>query len=486
LRIGVNLGDIMVEGSDLYGDGVNVAARLQQMAAPGGIFVAGSTYDQVKNKTKLGFDDLGEHKLKNIVEPVRIYRVAGTPHVATATTDIALKPAIAVLPFSNISGDAEQEYFADGVTEDIITALAGWRWFPVIAGNSTFAYKGKAQDVAQVGRDLGARYVVEGSVRRAGERVRITAQLIESSAGHHLWAKRYDRDLSDIFALQDEITREIVASIEPQLNRAEQARALRRTPDRLDAWDLSLKALWHIRRANRKDYDEAHALLERALALDPTSSHAHSILALWQFVVALLGWTKDPPNALLATLRTAQEAVALDDGDWLAHALLGIALLWTRRDYDRAVAEEERALALNPSAALSYQFLGCVLVFADRPREAIQPLQMVLQLDPRYQSASLILADLALSHLLLGEYDTAAALGERAVAEQANNVRAWQRLAAARGHLGHADAARAAFDRVLQLQPEFSLAYVDATYPFRNPKHRELFVAGLRKAGLPE
>ena len=488
LRVGINLGDVVVESGDLYGDGVNIAARLQQMAAPGGIFIAGSTYDQVKNKIKVGFDDLGEHKLKNISEPVRIYRVAGKPYGAPAPpAAITLKPAIAVLPFTNMSGDPEQEYFADGITEDIITALAAWRWFPVIARNSTFVYKGgKANDIAQVGRDLGARYVVEGSVRKAGGRVRITAQLVESSAGHHLWAKRYDGELSNIFALQDQITADVVASIEPQLNQAEQARVLRKTPDRLDTWDLSLKALWHIHRGNRKDYAEAQALLERALWLDPTSSYAHSILALCQFGIALLGWTVDPPNALAATHQAAQEAVALDEGDWLAHALLGISLLWTRRDFDRAIAEEQRALALNPSAALTYQFLGCVLVFADRPREAIPHLQMVLQLDPRYQSASAILADLALSHFLLGENEVAASWSERAVAEQANNVRAWQRLAVVRGHQGQAGAARAALDRVRSLQPDFSLTYVDATYPFLNPQHRQLFVEGLRKAGLQE
>jgi adenylate cyclase len=488
LRVGVNLGDVMVEGGDLYGEGVNIAARIQQLAAPGGILIAGSTYDQVKNKIRVEFDDLGEHKLKNINEPIRIYHVAGTPHVGTAPADkMALRPTIAVLPFSNVSGDPDQEYFADGISEDIMTALAAWRWFPVIGRNSAFTYKGgKAKDVMQVGRDLGARYLVEGSVRKAGGNVRISAQLIECSSGHHLWAKRYDRELSDIFALQDQITADIVASIEPQLNQAEQARALRKMPDRLDTWDLSLKALWHIHRANRKDYAEAEALLERALRLDPTSSYTHSILALCQFGVALLGWTKDPPNALAATHRAAQEAVILDEGDWLAHALLGISLLWTRRDFDRAIAEEQRALALNPSATFSHQFLGCVLVFNGQPREAIPHLAMVLQLDPRYQSTSTILADLALSHFLLGEYELGASFSERAVAEQANNVRAWQRLAAVRGQLGQAGPARAALDQVQSLQPDFSLAYVDATYPFRTPHHRKLFVQGLRRAGLPE
>jgi TolB-like protein len=393
------------------------------------------------------------------------------------------RPAVAILPFLNMSGDPAQEYFADGITEELITALSAWRWFPVIARNSTFVYKGRAVDVTQVCKDLGARYVLEGSVRRAGDRVRISAQLIEASTAHHLWARTFDRELGEVFALQDEITRAIVGAIEPQLSRAEQQRALRKQPENLDAWDLSLQALAQIRRGTIQAIEEADRLLVRAVAMDGASSYARSLLALTRFQGSLFGWGSDPKRSLMSTYEAAKEAVELDDCDWLAHALLGIATLWSHGDYEQATAEEEMAIALNPSAAMAYHFYGCVLTFNDQPAAALPKLEAVLQLDPRFELLPTTLADIGLAHFLLGNCEAAVKFCERAIGEQHHHVRAWQRLAAALGRLGRTDEAEAAFAQVLKLQPDFARPYLQATYPFRNPLHAQMLEDGLRQAG---
>jgi tetratricopeptide (TPR) repeat protein len=327
-------------------------------------------------------------------------------------------------------------------------------------------------------------------MRRAGDKFRISVQLVDSNSGTQLWAQRYDRDCGDFFAVQDEITTSIVQSIEPQLSRSELHRALRKHPDNLDSWDYTQRALSrlygalsHLHAFAGADAAEARRLLHKAIELDPSSSYAHSLLALSYFHDALAGWTKNPPRALAATLQAARRAVELDDDDWLSHALLGIAILWTSRQYDRAQEEVERAIALNPSAVIAYQFLGCVAVFAGRPAEALASLETVLQLDPRYQSRSLILADLSLSRLLLGDLDGAVAAAKEAVRREPGNVRAHHRLVAALGHKGPEAEARTAFEKLLHLQPDFSDAYVRATYPFRFRKHLALFVNGFQRAG---
>jgi TolB-like protein/DNA-binding SARP family transcriptional activator len=393
------------------------------------------------------------------------------------------QPAVAVFPFDDLGGEPTEAYFAEGITEDIITALSCWRLFPVIARNSSFAYRARSGEVVQAAQELGARYVLQGSVRRSGSKVRISAQLIDAASGLNLWAQRYDRDLGDIFAVQDDIAARIVESIEPQLSRAEQQRALRKPPENLDSWDYTLRALSQLRGFDRAATAEARRLLARAIELDPTSCYAHSLLALAHFHDALAHWTKDPPRVLAATLEAARSAVALSDVDWLSHALLGIALLWTDRQYELAREEVERAIALNPSAVIAHQFLGCVHAFAGSPADAIAPLQTVLRLDPRYQTPALILADLSLSHLLLGDLDSALSFARKAVERERRNVRAHQRLVSCLGHCGPLDEARAALDTLRRLQPDFSPAYVEATYPFRLPEHREVFVDGLRRAG---
>src|SRR5437016_14113787 len=283
LRIGINLGDVIVEGDDLYGDGVNIAARIEALADAGGVFVSNTVHDQVRDRLPFGFEDLGEQQVKNIARPVRVYRVRDVGSVAKAGAAPALplpdKPSIAVLPFANISGDPEQEYFADGMVEEIITAVSKVRWFFVIARNSTFTYKGHAVDVKQVGRELGVRYVLEGSVRKSGNRIRVTAQLVEAATGNHVWAERYDRDLADIFAVQDEITERLVAAIEPELYEAEQVRSQSKRPDSLDAWECVIRALSCIGQGTRDENTEAEALCRRAIAIAPGYGRAHSLLA---------------------------------------------------------------------------------------------------------------------------------------------------------------------------------------------------------------
>ena len=400
------------------------------------------------------------------------------------------QPAIAVFPFEDLSEIADRAHFADGITQDIITALSCWRRFPVIAHNSTWLSKAKHDDSAAAARELGARYFLQGSVRRAGNKIRICVQLVDASSGTQIWARRYDRDLGDMFAVQDEITCCVVQSIEPQLSRRELHRALRKHPQSLDSWDYTQRALSclhgtlsHLHVFAGADAVEARHLLQKAINLDPASSYAHSLLALSHFHDALADWTKDPPRALSATLEAARRAVELDDEDWLSHALFGIAILWTSRNHDRALEEVERAIALNPSAAIAYQFQGCAALFAGRPTQAVPALETVLHLDPQYQSRSLILADLSLARLLLGDVDDAVAAATDAVQREPENVRAHHRLVAALGHTGREAEAKAALKTLLHLQPDFSDAYVRATYPFRFAEHLALFNDGFRRAG---
>src|SRR5215475_13584729 len=352
-RIGINVGDIIIDSDDIYGDGVNVAARLEALADPGGIMVSRVVHDQVQDKLGFEFDDMGEQAVKNIDRPVGVHRVHLTEQLQQATSPTAGKteratserPSIAVLPFVNMSGDPEQEYFADGISEDLITGLSKLRWFFVIARNSSFAYKGKAVDVKRAARELGVRYVLEGSVRKGGNRVRITAQLIDAATGNHLWADRYDGDLTDIFALQDEITKKVVAAIEPKLLEAEGIRAQNRSPEDLGAWDMVIQANSLFWRMTRAEGDAAIATLRRAIERYPDYGPAHSMLAFMLLLSQLTGWNKDEslPNQA-ATL--AKRAAELDDSDPWAHMALGYVAFSMRRT-EEAVEEFRQALELN-------------------------------------------------------------------------------------------------------------------------------------------
>jgi len=376
-RIGINLGDVVVEGERIYGDGVNIAARVEGLADGGGICISGTVYEHVKNKLVLGYESLGEHTVKNIAEPVRVYRI-NLEKPGAKLLDLPDKPSIAVLPFNNLSGDPEQEYFADGITEDIITALSHIRQFFVIARNSTFTYKGKAVDVQAVAKDLGVRYVLEGSVRKAVNRVRISAQLIDGSTGNHLWAERYDRELADIFDVQDEITQTVAGAIEPELVKAEQQRAKKKPSERLDAWDCYHRGMWHISRRSKEDIAEARRLFERAAELDPTFGPAFQGIAAVAFYEFLSGISE---RNVEVGLRAARKAVELDDHDANAHTQLG-HVYQMAGDAEAAIAEQEIAIQLNPSLAVAYYYLSRTKAYSGQAGEAIQHARSAIRLSP--------------------------------------------------------------------------------------------------------
>jgi adenylate cyclase len=386
-RVGINLGDVVIDGDDIHGDGVNVAARLEGMAEPGGICVSGKVYEEVRDRTDFAFEDLGEREVKNIDRPVRVWRwIAGAPPREDGTAAKALplpdKPSIAVLPFDNMSGDPEQEYFADGITEDIITALSKFRWFFVSARNSTFSYKGQAIDIKQVGRDLGVRYVLEGSVRKAGDRIRVTAQLIEAETGNHIWADRYDRVLADIFDLQDEMQQAIATAVEPELAGAEYERASRKSPKNLDAWDWCQQALWHMNQRTREDTEKAAPLFEKAISIDPLLARAYAGYARLLINTLGFGWGTDRDELLSRAVSLASEAVRRDDRDSFTHDALGRALAFSG-EIDRAIHEHRLALQLNPNSAYTCWALGEMLFVAGQPEEGLQQVERALRLSPR-------------------------------------------------------------------------------------------------------
>ena len=494
-RIGVHLGDI-IEKADgtVYGDGVNIAARLEGLADPGGVTISESVRAAVKGKVSAGFQDQGEQMVKNIADPVRAYRVkpGGETHAKSNTpvSEIAQslrdRPSIAVLPFANMSGDPQQEYFCDGITEDIITSLSLWRWFPVIARSSTFVYKDRKVDVRRIADELGARYILEGSVRRAGDRIRVNVQLIDAETGHHVWAEIYDRDLADMFAVQDDIAERVVGNLEPQLMLAEADRRRRKRPSDLTAIDHWYRGLWHFHKTTKADMAEARKHLERSVELDPdNASQPWALLAGVHFLSALLGMTDDPRSALAAAAGAAQRSVELDEQDFFGHAVLGLCLVWMRQ-FDRGTSELERGVELNPHSALAHILAANGLEFSGRPADAVVHSRAALKLSPRDPLLTFVLANLGLAHFMLHEPNEAAHCYKKALDLSPTNLRAVHRLAAAQAHLGQLDEARATFQESLKLMPNANVAFIDATYPFRNPEDRAIFLDGLRKAGLPE
>ena len=382
-RVGVNLGEVIIDGGDLFGDGVNIAARLEAMAEAGGICISRTVLTQTRGKLDFPVEDLGDQALKNIAQKVHVFRVLAQE---TAMPETALplpeKPSIAVLPFQNMSGDPEQEYFADGIAEDVITLLSKSRGLFVIARKSTFTYKGRAIDVKTVGRELGVRYVLEGSVRKAGNRVRVTAQLIEAATGGHLWAERYDRDLTDIFAVQDEITASVSAAILPTMERSERERAARKPPESLDAWECYHRGLWHQAKVDAAENALARGFLERAIALDPSFAAAYAALAqTYLFEVALFRLRHEGQTPLARAVEHARRSLALDPTAVAGHCALAIALLRMGRHND-AMAEADLAVSLDPNSAWAHAYQGFTRAFGGRPGEAVEPLKTAMRLSP--------------------------------------------------------------------------------------------------------
>ena len=492
-RIGINVGDVMVRDDDLFGDGVNVAARLEGLAQPGGICVSGSTFEQVKHKLSLGFEDLGPQEVKNITEPVSTYRLvpssvsvaATAPRDATQVGDLSDKPSIAVLPFDNLSGDPEQEYFSDGIAEDIITALSRVHWLSVIARNSSFTYKGRAMDVTQVARDLGVRYVVEGSVRKAGSRVRVSAQLIDATSGSHIWADRYDRELEDIFAIQDEITETIVGNIDIELRVSEQDRARRKPPANLDAWDRYQRGMWHLYKYTKEDYEEARRLFREGIERDPSFALPHAGLAFVSYLDVMLGFADDPPGTLAEGLQAGERGVALDDREAFTHFALGrVATLLGK--HDLAIAELERAVDLNPSYAHAHYALGFAFLWAGRAAEGIPNFDTAISLSPSEPAMWAFLLFKAMCHYHLEDHAEAERCALEATRARTRGFWSHSVLAATRVRLGRLEEAKAAIDEMRRLNPGASVSLFEKAIQSQDARYRENFLDDLRQAGLPE
>jgi adenylate cyclase len=516
LRIGVNLGDVIIEGDDLYGDGVNIAARLEGLAEPGGVCVSGTVFDHVKGKVELDFADQGEQRVKNIPGLLRVYAIAfdgreGRGRAAAPPPGLAAEPeaesarkepddsgigidlslpdypSIAVLPFANMSTDPEQEFFSDGITEDIITALSKIGSLLVVARNSTFTYKGQAVDVKQVSREQGVRYVLEGSVRKAGNRVRVTAQLIDATTGHHTWAERYDRDLEDIFAVQDEITREVVVALDVRLREGEQARVWSGGTKNVEAWECVRLGQEALNQVKREDRIEARRLFERALELDPNYPTAWSSLAGFYFHEAEYGTEyateADREAVLEASVTHATKALELDPLFADAYALLGLCHL-SKREYEDAVAMSEKAIALAPNLAVNLAMAAATLNKSGQPAKSFELIKRAMRLCPLYPTW--YLSVLAVSCRLLRRNEAAVTVYEEAIKRNPDNSTEYVGLASTLGELGREEDAKKTVAAILRLEPDFSIKRYVERLSYRDPADLARFEDGLRKAGLPE
>jgi TolB-like protein/Tfp pilus assembly protein PilF len=552
-RIGINVGDVMIEGEQIYGDGVNVAARLQALADAGGVYISGTVYDQIESKLPFTYEYLGEQTVKNIAKPVRTYRVvlaesenqkskgknqkakvdgqesstfqvqgskrsrvrpvvfvlvfvsvllvAGiiavryltvptlNTHHVTRTTSESLplpdKPSIVILPFANLSNDPEQEYFSDGLTEDLTSALSKLSSLFVISRNTASTFKGKPVKVQEVSRELGVQYVLEGSVRKADGRVRVTAQLIDALQDHHLWTERYDRPLKDIFALQDEIVQKIVTTLKLQLALWEQGVLVRKTTDNLEAYDFYLRGRESGIRAwieTKKEANvQAQQLLEKAVELDPTYAEAYARLGLTYSNEWFLGWNRDFAQTVERAFELGNKAVALDNSLSGPHQILGFGYLF-RKQHDQAIAEAQQAVTLDPNDANAYVNLGTILVWAGRPQEAIGLIETGIRLNPRFPTG--YLNHLSAAYRLTGRYEEAVAASKKLLARNPNFMLAHLQLANCYAQMGRLDEARAAAAEVLRIMPHFSLEALRQSFPFKDPAVLERELAALRKAGL--
>ena len=530
-RIGVNLGDVIEEEDRIYGDGVNIAARLEGLAEGGGICISGTAFDQVKNKLSVGYQYVGKQTVKNIPDPVRAYKLLMEPEAAgkvigeeepkptrwgwkTVAGGVLVlvglagglvwtfyfrppsiepasvgrmayplpdKPSIAVLPFVNMSDDPKQEFFSDGMTEEIITALAKVPHLFVIARNSTFTYKGKPVNVQKVSEELGVRYVMEGSVRKAEDRVRITAQLIDALTGHHLWAERYDRGLKEIFAVQDEITMKIMTALQVKLTKGEEARMWAKGTNRLDAYLKVLEATENVLRVNKESNALARQLAKEAIHLDPQYASAYTILGATHMFDVWLGTSSSPKQSIAQAIELAQKAITIDESHGKARGLLGFLYTMTGQ-HEKGIVETEKAVTLDPNSDTAHNYLGLALRFGGRPNEAIPVIKKAIRLNPFAPSAYLF--NLGLSYLISGQYEEAIAECKKATTREPNNLIAQVALTAAYGLSGRDEEARATASEVYRIDPKFSLEYYSKTLVYKNQADRDLIIGALRKAGL--
>ena len=482
-RIGINLGDVIIEDGDIYGDGVNIAARLEGLAEPGAIFVSRAVRDSVRDKLGIELEDLGEKPVKNIARPVRVFRIGRANGAARPTAPaVPDKPSIAVLPFANMSGDAEQEYFSDGISEDLITDLSKVQALFVIARNSSFTYKGRSVKVQEIGRELGVRFVLEGSIRKAGNRVRITAQLVDAQSGGHLWADRFDRELTDIFATQDEVVHKIVEALAVKLSRVEEQDLKRGGTKNLEAYESWLRARQLLGFGTRETIAEAKALHRRALELDPNFSAPHVGLAFASVSDYVNAWIPDPQSALAEGERWARRAIELDERQPAGHVAMGNVRVWQRR-HDEALSELHRAIELDHNYAQGHSLLGMALMYSGRPKQALESFAVAMRLDPLYPNILLHLA--AQAHFSMGQDEIAAGHLVERIARNPNTDASRMLLAASYGHLGRTEEAREAWAGLLEVNPGFSVQQREGVLPYKDARDFQRILDGLAKAGLP-
>ena len=488
IRIGINLGEVLEDRGEIFGDGVNTAARLESISSPGGICISGLVHQQIRGKVEIEFEDCGMESLKNIAEPVHVFRwqpdnspgKAEKPGSSAPTRKI---PSIAVLPFVNMSGDPEQEYLADGICEDIITALSKVRVFTVIARTSTFSYKGQAVDVKQVAKDLGVNYVLEGSLRRSGDRVRITAQLIDHD-GLHVWAEKYDRVVEDIFELQDEMTQTIAAALEPELNAVERDRATSRPPENLDAWAYYQRGLWNLWHFDHEHVNIAHDLFQQAIELDPGFATAYAYQTYCNYVLVFLGYSEERDRLLEEGKQLAKKAMEIDVRDPVAHFAIG-RIHMMQGDHDESIAALKYSLELNPNFAQSYFGLGFVLMLAGELEEAREMLQTAIRLSPRDPLMVAFTNLLAMTFVQQGDFAQGVEWSKRSLRQPARIGHfSHATLASALAHLDRMEEAREALQDALQVKPDLSIAFLENILPTRHKDGLEIYLSGIRKAGL--
>jgi adenylate cyclase len=481
-RIGIHVGDIILQGDNLFGDTVNIAARLEAVAEPGGICVSGTVQDQIGTKLPVEFVDLGSQQVKNIAQPIRAYGIKGkTSTTAAPAVGVSLplpdKPSIAVLPFQNMSGDPEQEYFADGMVEEIITALSRIRWLFVIARNSTFTYKGRSLDVKQVSRELGVRYVLEGSVRKAGERVRITGQLIDAVTGTHLWADRFDGSLEDVFELQDKVAVSVAGVIEPALQAAETARSAHRPTIDLTAYDLYLRALAVFFPVTKEGVLKALGLLEQAIAIDSHYGPALAWTAICHLHLVVDGWAEDPNSSRREASDLSRQALQVAQNDPAILANAAVVLAYLGEDIGAMIGLIDRALALNPSFARGWNVSGFLRIAAGQPDLAIEHVETSLRLSPRERVGTPLYL-MGMAYFLKRRLDKAAAKLVLSIQDHPGFPPAYRALAASYAHMGRLDEAREIVNRLREITPMVMPSVVS----YRNPEDRELYLSGLRLA----
>jgi TolB-like protein/class 3 adenylate cyclase len=492
LRIGINIGEVIVEDDDIFGDGVNVAARLQEIAVSGGIAFSGNIHEQIDGKLDGVFSDNGLHEFKNIARPVQVWRWssetgrATVGAVAEEPLSILDKPSIAVLPFDNMSGDPDQEYFSDGLTEDIITVLSRLRWLFVIARNSTFQFKGSSLDIRQIGKDLDVRYVLEGSVRKAGSRVRISAQLIDTSSGRHIWAENYDRELDDVFALQDDVARQISACLAPEIERAEWRGLSEAQKPNLGSWDQYLRGLSRMHEYSRNGNIQAKEHFQKAIETEPNFASAHAALAYVIYHDINDGYVESREEAMRDAERHARKAITLDDQDSFGHCVLG-RIYSIQAQFEDAITESRAAIKLNPSFALAYHSLGYALLFSGETEESIPLFEVAEKLSPHDHNVWAFLSIRAIAFSQLRDHDVAVKLAREAVRKPHAKFWAGVNLLSALGHTDKKAEAQETLKELLRQRPDFGVSFVKQSMAYyRDPVRFGHYLDGLRNAGLPE